>query len=63
MLRRINGLDVKANAQILETFVCIRDKSQAVVELKPLPMPGGHLEVKSNLLPSFVTGYTLFQRK
>ena len=59
----INGLDVKANAQILETFVCIRDKHETVVELKPLPSPDGVVEVKSNLLPSFVAGYTLFQRK
>jgi len=53
-------LDPQTNKQTVQMFACIRDYTDAVVELKPAPM--GETDAQSPLLPAFLTGFRLFKR-
>jgi hypothetical protein len=55
----ISAMDVKTNAQTLEMYACLRDYKQAVLDLKPISVPG---QVESGLLPAFLSGFRLFKR-
>jgi hypothetical protein len=55
----ISALEVKTNAQTLEMYACLRDYKQAVLDLKPISVPG---QIESRLLPAFLSGFRLFKR-
>ena len=55
-----NALDVATNTKSLEMFTCVRDKTNAVVDLQPMPRKSP-VEVSSELLPSFVAGFRAFK--
>ena len=57
----ITELDVAQNTQSVEAYICVRDRNDKVVELKPM-LPEKQAEVSSELLPSFVLGFRLFKR-
>jgi hypothetical protein len=56
----ISALDAKTNTQTLQMYACIRDKSQAVIELRHVLPEDAKAE--SPLLPAFLAGYRRFYR-
>jgi hypothetical protein len=57
----ISALDPKTNTQTLKMFTCIRDKNDAVIDLKPVSLPDD-VKAEGPLLRSFLAGYQLFKR-
>jgi hypothetical protein len=57
----VNALDPKTKKQTLRMFACVRDRKQAVVELKEISLPEG-ATAEGPLLPAFLSGFRLFQR-
>jgi hypothetical protein len=57
----ITALDPNTMEQMLQMFTFVRDRKQAVIELKPISMPKEGT-VESPLLRAFLSGFRLFSR-
>ena len=54
----ISALDAHSKEQTLLLYACIREQNEAIIDLKPLPVPA-LVKVEGPLLRAFLTGYRL----
>ncbi len=54
----ISALDAHTKEQTLLLYACIREQNEAVIDLKPLPVPAD-VKVEGPLLRAFLAGYRL----